>query len=263
MEPWRYVGMLASLLVCAPLAASQGLQKVMSSDQMIGIHVLMDANKDGLISKEEGMAYVHGLRSQMSVSPAMPIIEAMDLDKDGHVTLVEFRNDLQGLRLDDTEKSQLASMFLHFDRDGDERLSPAEITPLISWTYKSKKLDLNDDGRLSLKEFREVAKPKLQGISAEEKAKSKAEGKTIFKKLDADGDKYLSPTEFFVYHSGIFAGQEALLSLLGMADSDADQHISVDELVEVRGSPEFGGSSAYHHITDWIQKAGLPERAEL
>lgn len=71
------------------------------------------------------------------------------------------------------------------------------------------KLDRNQDGKLSIKEFKQIAAPKLESAPAEEVKASDTEAKTIFASLDADGDARLDAKEHYEYESGIYAGLSA------------------------------------------------------
>ena len=243
-------------------ASCQQLIKVMSGAQMKMLHAAMDADGDELVSLEEASRLVRGLRTAVAWQQAMAIMQTMDASKDGFLSLPELREDLRHFRVPDSRKDAFVDSFASFDEDGDGLLSSDEVLPLFNFMFPFQKLDTNHNGALSLSEFRAIAAPKLAGAPPAEIAKSKAESKAIFAALDVDGDGRLDGKEHYIYESGIHAGLAALGKLFELSDTTGDGSVSADELVECRTNPQFGGSAAYHHSQDWINRIEQVVRAE-
>ena len=130
---------------------------------------------------------------------------------------------------------------MSFDEDADELLDKGEATTLFSWIFGAKKkFDSDGDNQISMKEFHKVGGVQ-PGASEKAKKDAKKMGRGIFKQLDVNGDKQLSPQEYFFYENGCLAGQLALRNLFTMADLDGDKILSVDELIAVRKKQELGG----------------------
>jgi len=245
---------LSLALTARHSAAAQQIVKVMSGAQMRMLHMAMDTGGDALVSTEEAATFVRGLRTSLALQQVEKIHEAMDTSKDGMLSLDELTDDLQHFRIDDAQKRRFADSFSSFDDNGDALLSPEEALALFNFMFPFQKLDTNQDGALSRREFKQIAAPKLQHAPQAERDKSDIESKAIFASLDADGSKKLDAKEYFVYESGIYAALAALDKLFDLADTNADQQLSAEELVEVRQHQGFGGSAAYHHAQDWINK---------
>ena len=107
-----------------------------------------DANHDGLLTKEE--------------VPGDGLFERLDLDKSGSVTLAEATQALakaakSAKTVAESSEGGVAieKVFRYLDRDSDGKLSASELT---SGEYR-KKLDVNQDGAVTLEEARSVMGP--------------------------------------------------------------------------------------------------------
>lgn len=246
----RFVACSVSLVA----TAAQEVVQVMSGAQMRVLAAAMDADADGLVSREEAAKVVRSIRVGQSWQQSAPIMDSMDTNKDGSLSLDELKQDLRHFKIDDARKEEYAHSFGSFDDDGDGLLSSEEALPLFNFMFPFQNLDTSPhDGKLNLKEFKAIAAPKLAGAAAEEVRRSNEEAKTHFAALDADGDRRLNAKEHFHYASGLYASLAALDTLFRLADTNADASLSANELVEVRGHAQFGGGAAYHHSKDWIE----------
>jgi len=196
------------------------------------------------------------------LKPSMPVMQSMDSNNDGFLSAGEFETDLARLRLNDARKADLVRRFASFDEDGDKRLSMQEVLPLFNFMFPFQKLDTNQDGLVSLKEFKQIAAPKLESAAKEEIEASNNEAKTIFAALDADSNARLDAKEHYMYESGIYAGLSALSKLFELADTNGDRLLSPEEMVECRKHPQFGSSAAFHHSYDWMTKVEQALAAE-
>lgn len=235
-------------------SASGQMIKTFSADQMRMLHAEMDTNKDKLVALEEASMFVRSLRTVIMLEPALPVMQSMDANKDGFLSLGELASDLRRLKMDEARKEDLVRRFASFDNDGDKRLSMQEVLPLFNFMFPFWKLDANKDGLISLKEFNQIAAPKMKSMVAEEVEASNKEASTIFTALDVDGDARLDAKEHYAYESGIYAGLSALGKLFELADTDSNGRLSPEEMVESRRHPQFGNSAAFHHSYDWMTK---------
>ena len=254
---------LAALIaIVAPLVSGQEMIKVMSGDKMRVLLAAMDFNTDKAVSLEEGSTFVQGLRRAIMQQQSQPILDAMDTSKDGFLSLAEYKEDLRHFNIDESRKEDYAKRFKSFDDDGDNLLSEDEVLALFNFMFPFQQLDANHDGLLSMREFKQIARDKLASAPQHEIERSNQEAKIIFAGLDANGDRRIDAKEHFAYHSGIYAGISALKKLFELADANGDGLLSEEELVEVRGHPQFGGSAAYHHSKDWIEQVEQMVRAQ-
>mmetsp|Transcript_96326 Transcript_96326/g.167237 ORF Transcript_96326/g.167237 Transcript_96326/m.167237 type:complete len:308 (-) Transcript_96326:104-1027(-) len=233
-----------------------------SDTEMKAMFKLIDADGDDFLTLEEGLAYVTKARMNLSIQSAQQIMEKMDTDKNGLLSLEEFQADLKSHSVSEPQMKALEEMFTLFDEDADKVLSHEESASMFSWLFQGTRLDADRNSKISLKEFQNLTAGKLdeQKATAEVRQKTREKGEVLFKQLDTDGDKQLSPKEYFPFETGIFAAQEACKGLFEVADKDYDEDLSEDELIQVSENEDYWLSAAYYHMADWIDKEGLTER---
>jgi len=218
------------------------------------LHAAMDENNDAMVSLDEASAFVKGLRTSLELQNSLQIMETIDANKDGSLSQQEYVEDLRHLKITHERRQHFGGKFMAFDDNGDAVLSHEEALPLFNFMFTFQNLDSNKDDLLTMREFKQIAAAKLQGAPPEEVAKSNEEAKTIFAGLDTNGDKRIDAKEHYAYASGTYAALSALQGLFGLADTNEDRLLSAEELVECRSLPQFGGSAAYHHAQDWIDR---------
>lgn len=104
------------------------------------------------------------------------------------------------------------------------------------------KKDLNQDGKLSFKEFWGYA---------EEHSKELSESveKVEFSRLDEDGDGFVRLEELKLWESGGFHTKAIMRKLFEVADGDDYAHVTADELVDAREA--ISKSSMKYHFSEW------------
>merc|ERR1712232_5086 len=221
--------------------------KRFSAGQMRMLHAEMDTDADELVAFDEACKFVRNLRTVVMIQSSLPVMQSMDANRDSFLSRDELEHDLRHLSMEDARKEDIAGRFASFDGDGDELLSMREVLPLFNFMFPFFKLDANKDGLISMKEFKQIAAPKIKSAAPDEVKASNDEAKTIFAALDTDGDGRLDAAEHYSYESGIYAGIAALRKLFDMGDTDGDGRLSAGEMVEAR-------SHAFHHSYDWMTK---------
>ncbi len=197
-----------------------------------GLFARMDANHDGFISQAEMLAYTKqggtpGGAQDTSLEQKFRMADAngdgklspqefnnpayfaqMDKNHDGFVTLAELRGGTTPG--DNTEKGELTleQRFKQADKDGNGKLSPAEVGSEEFF----KKNDKDGDGFLSFAELK--AGFAEQNTTGEKKPLTPEQE---FKQADTDGDGKLSPAEF------------PKPELFKQMDTNADGFVSWDE----------------------------------
>jgi len=255
-------------LAAWPLVSkTQTLERALRTEELSAMHRILDSDRDGLVSLDEGLVYARTHRKAVSAVGVSQILTNMDSDKDGRLSIQEFVDDLVHWKLEEDAKEEMKesveSTFSAYDADQDGLLDAEELPIFYAWLLDFRKADKNGDGALSLKEFRKAAAKSTSQSPGQSKASGKqsSEDKEVFGGLDANGDKRLSVEEYWAFKSGTFAAEQALRTLFRIADADQDERLSTEELAEAR--QKMGGSSAYYHMRDWARHEGVMQKDEL
>jgi Ca2+-binding EF-hand superfamily protein len=150
------------------------------------IFLMMDTNKDGLVSVEE---FTARLRPR---SPQLPPFREMDINPaDGRVSLEEF---IAATTKERISESSAREMFARLDRNQDGFIAPEEMPnqpppppapPPVLPEFRV--ADVSGDGKLSPYEFVHAAmKVGIPELTA----------RAMFKSLDTDANHWLSPAEY-------------------------------------------------------------------
>jgi len=239
-------------------------QDALSSASIKGVHGKIDANGNGKVSMEEIMTFADQMRKVIASKDIGSMVEDLDTDKDGKLSLDELVKDMERYDEDDTESKEEKQAridtekqkFKAADVDGDGFLSYEELPALfypethdgvldITTKAAMKAKDKNGDGKLTSLEF-------WQGdvVDGEELEVSDEETND-FKKLDKNGDGFLSLEELKAWESGRYHTQEAMKKMFDMADKDNDMHVTAAELDAAR--EQIAGIDAQYHLMEWVE----------
>jgi len=245
---------LVLLAACSiPGVEGQNMEKMQSGGQMRLLHTGMDVDGDESVSLDEGSALVQSICIMPMYHQSASIMQNMDTNKDEQLSLDEFTEDLKKLaKVTEEQKLDYTNRFASFDEDGDKVLNMYEVLPLFNYMFHFKKIDNNNDGVITGKEFQQVRR-NMEHLRQEEIDESLVKSKTIFKELDENGDRGLDAHEHFVFQSGCYASLKAWIGLFELADSNKDGHATADDFAAVREHAEFPGSAAYYHSRQWIK----------
>jgi Ca2+-binding EF-hand superfamily protein len=231
-------GTLAAVLLFSPLAGAQNL--VPAGAESVSTFLQFDSDHDGAVSRREAQA-----------SPSLKTnFERLDLDGNGKLTADEMSGygpySYPG-------GDQSASTFLQFDSDGDWAVSrrEAEASPSLSANFF--RLDLNGDGKITMKEM-----PGYPfALHAGDQSAS------TFLQFDSDRDGAVSRIE---------AGESPSLSAnFSRLDRNRDGEITADEMTVVEhpligalGRPGIpaGSQSASTYVQFDADHDGVVSRSE-
>ena len=172
----------------------EGLNKLQVFDGLTreDVHPLLesiDGDRNGTVSFKEFMAFLGKdfvtyieIRLQRLVAKAGISVQeafgAFDGDGDGHVSVEEFETGLKSIQgFEDVTSQEIQDLVGRFDLDGDGHVSLSEFARVLGQGYQARHVEAKFVGVLR--------KATLRGLSLPD----------FFKKLDADGDHYLSVDE--------------------------------------------------------------------
>mmetsp|Transcript_37676 Transcript_37676/g.100246 ORF Transcript_37676/g.100246 Transcript_37676/m.100246 type:complete len:277 (-) Transcript_37676:361-1191(-) len=245
------LGVLTSLSSCEAYYSEDVFEEghgydLISSDQLRGLHKVMDDNQDGLLSLDEILKFSESAGKVSMQSSGTDILGDIDQDGDSRVSLEEHMSQFRA----------------HFDRAADEEnISEAERRRYESEEErKFRAADLSGDGLLDSDELTGLFFPELNpnvlqiqvastlrdkdkdgnqvldmmefwGLSESE---ASAEDLDDFAVLDLDRDGVLNLEELTPWESGRHGTVVMLQKLLNVADDDRDGFVTAAELVNAR-----------------------------
>jgi Ca2+-binding EF-hand superfamily protein len=140
-------------------------------------------------------------------------MSAYDRDKDKAVSWSEFQASKKMSHLEDAGKRRI---FDHLDKNKDGKITSNELPQGGRAVNGSKRGDLNNDGKISFAEFQK--NPRMKDAKPERLAE-------MFKRMDRDGDGFLTPRDFPRPHRGPLFDR----GLMEKLDENKDQALSFDE----------------------------------
>lgn len=183
------------------------------------------------------------------------LVAAIDINNDGQLSLLEFTNLFEQMmaRIELVKRSK--EKFVELDKDKSGFLDGSEIDALVTWAltyyvektesqrvrYRDvllKKIDYNDDGKISLVEFTDIFTEMLERASLLEDARQK------FKQLDMNNSGFLERSElvsvvrewiqkYCEFEVNLENNSDALMEIfMDKIDVNRDNKISLLEFLE-------------------------------
>jgi len=241
----------------------------LTSEQMRSLHKKMDANGNGQVSLAELLDYSHVARREIAKYELNGVVQHLDTDKDGKISLKEYQDDGGRVFAHHREESdkERKEEFETIDENKDGFVEPEELTGLFHHHINDKvetKLtavamkdkDTNRNGALTMEEFYgHLADPEKEKVDPSE---IPDEEKEIFRKLDIDNSGTLTLKELKAWESGAFHTEESMKQLFTVADLNADNVLTADELDAVKSkiaSEDY--ADAHSYLESWVQHGEL------
>jgi Ca2+-binding EF-hand superfamily protein len=150
-------------------------------------------------------------------------MSAYDRDKDKAVSWSEFQASKKMKHLEEAGKRRI---FDHLDKNKDEKITSNELPQGGRPANGAKRGDLNNDGKISFTEFQK--NPRMKDAKPERLAE-------MFKRMDRDGDGFLTPHDFPRPNRGTLFDR----SLMEKLDENKDQALSFEEWSKSSRLKEF------------------------
>jgi len=232
-----------------------------SPEQLRNLHAKVDADASGKLSLEELLHFYHETQKLVATNEAPGLMQEIDVDKDGKLSLDEVTKDMYGGGKDgdhDAHKAYEAhegDKFSAADGNSDGLLDEKELAAYfhpgvhdnVLQTISQHAMDEKDadnDGLLTIEE--------LWGKIAGGPEAYEGSLKT-FNKLDKDGSGKIDMKELLSLESGHVHILEDMESFIQFADTDGDQHVTIEELHAAHGT--FGNEehNAEYYFMEMVQ----------
>jgi len=227
-------------------------------EQLHKLHAKMDADANGKLSLDEIVHFSRETQFSRYAKETPDVIQELDGDKNGKLSLDEILKSYLGDggqdgghdTEDETMRKQEVEKFKAADRDSDGLLDQKEVTAfynpdvhdvnvlLVMAQQHIESKDDDKDGLLTIDEFWKV----LQG---EERSEHDLQ---TFKQLDKDGSGKIDKKELLLLESGHLNRLQDSESFMKLADTDSDQHVTIEEMHAAHGKDD-----GKFHFIDWIQ----------
>eukprot|EP00928_Gymnodinium_smaydae_P073664 TRINITY_DN56825_c0_g1_i1.p1 TRINITY_DN56825_c0_g1~~TRINITY_DN56825_c0_g1_i1.p1 ORF type:complete len:322 (-),score=98.82 TRINITY_DN56825_c0_g1_i1:191-1084(-) len=239
----------------------------LTDEQAARAHLLFDADRDGLATREEVQAHAKRTTMALAEKHAGLALGEVDSNSDGKVSLSEINADAdkwneevgtpeEELEATRSRRGLEQRKFEAADLDKDGVLTGKEFNEFynphvadhvlrVVTEQSLREKDLDRDGSLSPKEFFSSGEVDGQELEMEE------EEKELFNSLDQNKDGFISLEELMPWESGAFDISRVIGELFELADGDGDGKLSALELAEVR--PQLANTDVLYHLTDWAE----------
>lgn len=131
---------------------------------------LFDKDGDGKITTKELGTVMRSLGQNPSESELTDMINEVDVDSDGSIDFPEFLTMMARKMKDTDSEAEIAEAFKVFDRNGDGKISAAELRHVLTSIGEKlsdadvdqmiREADVNNDGEIDIQEFTQLLSSK-------------------------------------------------------------------------------------------------------
>jgi calmodulin len=131
---------------------------------------LFDKDGDGKITTKELGTVMRSLGQNPSESELTDMINEVDVDSDGSIDFPEFLTMMARKMKDTDSEAEIAEAFKVFDRNGDGKISAAELRHVLTSIGEKlsdadvdqmiREADVNNDGEIDIQEFTQLLSTK-------------------------------------------------------------------------------------------------------
>lgn len=131
---------------------------------------MLDKDGDGKITTKELGTVMRSLGQNPSESELTDMINEVDVDSDGSIDFPEFLTMMARKMKDTDSEAEIAEAFKVFDRNGDGKISAAELRHVLTSIGEKlsdadvdqmiREADVNNDGEIDIQEFTQLLSTK-------------------------------------------------------------------------------------------------------
>jgi len=194
-------------LVDAALDVPEPEERLLTPEQLLKFHAKMDADANGKLSLEEVLKFAHDNGKSAVAIDGKAIMETLDSDNNGKISL------------DELELGLAAYFYPKLHED---------VLQMVT-QRKLEGKDHDKDGLLTIDEFWNDSDSEVPEVNLSGPPHSEDE-LHLFQKLDEDGSGKINMKELLVWESWHINFAGAIENFMQLADTDSDQHVTIEEL---------------------------------
>jgi len=237
--PFRKTVFVLLLLAVSGFSVADADEKELSPRVLQKLHAKIDADVNGKVSLDELMTFFQDTRKSSIAKDLKYMIAELDSDKDGKISLNEVRQSDGADGDDESKKAWEERKFKAADGNGDGLLDESEVGGFYVAEGNDKVLELSAQQTLDEKDSDKDGFLSFDELNAN--IPKEDQRPEEFELVDKDGNGKIDLKELLVWESGQFYAHANIEKFMRLADTNGDQHVTVEEL---HAAHEKGGNPA-------------------